>query len=348
MVASDKVLCLTWWFAWSVLGAPAETNHSCSFLQSSVSRISASRSATAMGTHTSKCEKLVNSSCVHGWRPLCPKALLLGTNHGGSTTIANYFNKHPKLSLGMVKEEHYLFKGTVTNFIDKALGGYDVRRRSLSLGRLIPVPPPTPEAYIHNFNVPCSVEKTIDASPQSMFIGNYYLLNYSMPNVPWGPESYFPAKAGEESVKYVRDFFGPDVKLIMTIRDPVDWVFSLVQQFPELYDPDAGFHPLAETFMCWADSLEAWLQTFPAGNFLFVCAEDLFANETFVAQQAFNFLDLPPMNDLSPVKFTGRRRSTVQITSAMRQRYHSTQKAKDCRSRLEQLTGKKCNWTNAR
>eukprot|EP00931_Biecheleriopsis_adriatica_P080032 TRINITY_DN5338_c0_g1_i1.p1 TRINITY_DN5338_c0_g1~~TRINITY_DN5338_c0_g1_i1.p1 ORF type:complete len:372 (+),score=35.02 TRINITY_DN5338_c0_g1_i1:79-1194(+) len=279
-------------------------------------------------SHASICGRVAKSVCVDGWKQLCPKVLIIGTNHAASTTLSDTLMEHPALSFGEMKEHRFFMKGTVGGYLDP---NKTIRRPHWSDNEIVSV-----QEYVDQFRVPCNIEKTFDASPQTVFIGNPQMSIISQ----------FRRKPGLEAVEDVRDMLGSDVKMIMTIRDPVDWIFSMnesVSASTNLY-VDGRFDPSALQLMCLADSLEAWLQIFPADQFLFICFEDMVLNEIAVMQRVFDFIDMPPVRKSKSRIVAGRRRNTATIPTEARIRYHWSQKGQDCRNRLEHLTGLKCRW----
>merc|ERR1719215_1564256 len=101
---------------------------------------------------------------------------------------------------------------------------------------------------------------------------------------------------GVESVRYVRRVLGSDLKMVMTIRDPVDWIISMAGYFARAISSSGIGHVLesddALEFACFANSFEAWLEVFPASNFLFLCAEDLFNNQSEITAKLFDYLSI--------------------------------------------------------
>lgn len=113
---------------------------------------------------------------------VCPQVFLIGTNHGGSTTLAAALKAHPHLHPGKTKEHRFLFRATARQVVLRAQNNNT------------PTPTRTeakcqPESYKRQFEVPCNIQYTFDASPQYTF--------------------------------------GPAVKTIYTIRDPVVWLSSM-------------------------------------------------------------------------------------------------------------------------
>mmetsp|Transcript_136791 Transcript_136791/g.332497 ORF Transcript_136791/g.332497 Transcript_136791/m.332497 type:complete len:162 (-) Transcript_136791:25-510(-) len=153
---------------------------------------------------------------------------------------------------------------------------------------------------------------------------------------------FFHRQPGLASVQFLRAVLGPDVKMIMTIRDPVDWLDSFTHVLSLAIG--SGFEEAVFQLSCMADSLEAWLQIFPAEQFLFICAEDFFHNETATMQRVFDFIGVPPPLQAQPHVHLNPHGHRKPIPMDVRTQYHASQWAKDCRGRLERLTGVSCNW----
>lgn len=207
------------------------------------------------------------------------------------------------------KEHRFWWSGTILDYIS---GNPAERFR-------------TYEEYRKQFRVPCNVKYTFDDSPQSLFIGNPYL----------HPHKYFRHNSSTKSVHEVRSFLGSNVKLILVIRDPYDWLSS----------QNAIGNEIAEKMSCFADSLETWLQVFPRENFLFLKFEEIFRDVTSTMDTVFEFAGAPPFK-ASAVAASGRRRNTVNQDMAAqdRARFHSAPTQKECKSRLEGLTGLQFDW----
>jgi len=97
---------------------------------------------------------------------------------------------------------------------------------------------------------------------------------------------------------------------------------------------------------CYANGLEAWLKVFPRENFLFLTSEDFFADPQATYDQVTDFLGVPRAQypqDLSNGG-SGRRRNNRKHHGGVHEEYHALPWVKDCRERLEKLTGIKVKW----
>eukprot|EP00928_Gymnodinium_smaydae_P053559 TRINITY_DN37522_c0_g1_i1.p1 TRINITY_DN37522_c0_g1~~TRINITY_DN37522_c0_g1_i1.p1 ORF type:complete len:337 (-),score=46.88 TRINITY_DN37522_c0_g1_i1:57-1019(-) len=284
----------------------------------------------SVSNESSLCEQLAQTSCDESnFKQQCPKLLFLGTEHGGTTTLSALLEQHPDVSFGRRKEHRFFVKKGVTSYVR---GGIDGRRFNVDQNHL-----DTVQEYVDSFRVPCNTKVTFDGSPQTVFLGGRHLKEY-------GEGARMLHHPGIENVRYVRDVLGPDLKMVMTIRDPVDWIMSVMERkFTSL-----SANERALEVSCFADSLEPWLQVFPKNNFLFVCAEDLFQKQAAVAQRMFDFIGLQAPNrtesgELAEVS-SGRRRNTNAVSQRERAKFHASKRAKQCREKLVRLTGVQCSW----
>merc|ERR1719356_1247518 len=103
---------------------------------------------------------------------------------------------------------------------------------------------------------------------------------------------------------------------------------------------------------CVADLLMVWMAVFPRSNFLFLRAEDNFADMPRATKQVWDFMGLEPL-DFSEAEWSekiqkfeaqGRRRNTQTPSDEVRQQFYSNEKARICKANLEQLTGMTFPW----
>jgi len=271
--------------------------------------------------HLGLCERRnSHASCHKGHKILCPKVLIIGTNHGGSTTISDVLRHHRSMSYGKMKEHRFFFQGSA-----RCLLGLKTKCPSTD----------SLNGYIQSFKVPCDTEVTFDGSPQTHWIGNPSLAKN---------DKYFPGvEPGVEGVRYVREVLGSDLRIIMTIRDPVDWLSSMFNSNRVPVPLPPTFSTLMKNVTCWADSLDAWLRTFPSKQFLFICSEELFENEAAVLQDISDFIGMP-MNGKDVSTSSGRRRNKSPIPMSVRQRYHDSPEGRRCTEALYNLIGRRCRW----
>eukprot|EP00421_Protoceratium_reticulatum_P008975 CAMPEP_0168373744 /NCGR_PEP_ID=MMETSP0228-20121227/8945_1 /TAXON_ID=133427 /ORGANISM="Protoceratium reticulatum, Strain CCCM 535 (=CCMP 1889)" /LENGTH=308 /DNA_ID=CAMNT_0008386673 /DNA_START=208 /DNA_END=1134 /DNA_ORIENTATION=- len=250
-------------------------------------------------------------------RKLLPKLMLLGLPHAGSTTMASILNDHPNISFGAVKE-HRFWTGTGGHI---AHGGnmFDAGQCG------------TVECYEEGFRVGCNVQLAFDATPATIFLGDPTLPLLGFRRQP----------PGREAVAEVREMLGRDLKMVLVVRDPVDWIYSIYNEWAL---QDSGANKVAERMTCLANSLESWLQVFPKEQFMFIKAEDFFGNVTETLNNIFMFANVRKIDgDFSSVMH-GRRRNRRRPSLEERQRFHRDPFNRECKRRLEVLTGLTLPW----
>merc|ERR1712150_189933 len=179
-------------------------------------------------------------------KSLAPKVLIIGMNHAGSTTVAELMNLHPQMSFGDWKE-HRFFTSTAGSFFRP--------------GKFKPLVKKTVQKYLKEFNVPCDVEITFDATPNYWAMGN--------PNLPKGDT--FRRKPGRHAVEEVQELLGSDVKIIWIAKDPVKWLSS-----NKVFDHPTWKPHAFKIVQCMAETLETWLSVFPKEQFLFLNSDYIF------------------------------------------------------------------------
>jgi hypothetical protein len=142
-----------------------------------------------------------------------------------------------------------------------------------------------------------------------------------------------PCLTGEASPSYISSYWAagrirnvlPDVRLLAVLRNPVDRAYSQFQMSrrqglepldsfeeataaeadrlrPEVARLSTDPHYTSPDFGCWsylarsryAEQLERWLELFPREQFLFLKAEDLFADPETALSTTYDYLGLPP------------------------------------------------------
>jgi hypothetical protein len=274
-----------------------------------------------------------HTSCVKG---LLPKVMYIGVGHSGSTTLADAMNQHPDLTYGQTKEHNCIW-----NYNGDNKAGFI-------------------ERYTGQFQVKCSKKIAFDSSPRTMFLGD----PDDEQTITYPIAKKFGLGVG--AVAALKDVLGPDAKFITMFRDPVPWAMSNgvqdVLDAKELKDiqinrSNLGFgkgflkgqtltHGFFAKRACYANGLEAWLKVFPRENFLFLTSEDFFADPQATYDQVTDFLGVPRAQypqDLSNGG-SGRRRNNRKHHGGVHEEYHALPWVKDCRERLEKLTGIKVKW----
>lgn len=255
---------------------------------------------------------------------LPPSVFYLGLPHAGSSSMAKQMNMHPEMSFGRYKE-HRLWVG------DMYVEDHEKRPRSL-------------EDYHEEFTVNCFTKLTFDATPFMLLLGkedaatNCTSCGWQMCNEP---ESFrFPrVQPGPAAILDFKKSVPSNAKFLAMFRDPMD---------TEQYYPYGAVEQPCHA--CDADNLERWLNVFPKENFLFIDANDYFKDEQKIMDGVFKFLGVEPMilgeKELEP---SGRRRSTSveSTTKQARVDFWSKPQHRECKQRLEKMTGLKFSWEEA-
>jgi len=245
---------------------------------------------------------------------LAPSMVYLGQGHSGSTTLAMQLDAHPELSYGRVKEHHWgeqLFSGQ----------GYE-------------------KEYLEQYDVPCGTRVSMDFSPGEYLDGhhgshwnNFYKVNHFLPWVRRHNESAMV------SPHILRNVLGNETKLVIMLRDPVDFLDSLPYWWRN--------HVRMAEGDCYANGVEKWLQVFPRRNVFFIRAEDYFHNAQATLSELFKFLGVKAWQYPGDIPSSGRRRQAHRITDESRRDYHTRPEHVACRKRLENLTGLRFEWPGA-
>merc|ERR1712232_963139 len=150
--------------------------------------------------------------------------------------------------------------------------------------------------------------------------------------LPWGEKAESPNARVEP--KTLKTILGPGTKLIIMLRDPVDFLASLPPWWTERVKDVGGD--------CYADGVERWLNEFPRSNVLVLKMEQYVERPQEVLDAVFEFLGVPSFTVEGTAPQSGRRRhSKDSIDIKQRAKYHSDPRNVECKERLEQLTGLK-------
>jgi len=240
-----------------------------------------------------------------------PRMVYLGQGHTGSTTLAMQLDAHPELSYGSVKEHHWgerVFSGN---------------------GHL--------DDYSKQFEVPCRVKMTMDFSPGEYLDGHHgsHWKAWSQRNqwLPWLPKENNSAIVDPRIMK---NLLGKDTKLIVMLRDPVDFLDSLPTWWRS--------HAEEAHADCYAQGLQRWMDVFPKKNILVIQAESYFADAQASLDEIFEFLGVSKWTYPAQTPHSGRRRNTHTSSLVDRRDYHSKTYNKECKQQLEELTGRTFSW----
>jgi len=251
---------------------------------------------------------------VDCFKILPPKVLFIGEAHSGSTSLFNLLEFHPEIHGGDQKEHHY-FDADMKVAHARSAGSFS--------------------EYKKQFCVPCNTTWSIDATMEYINLG-------------------FDKYGGHDMVKKVRAQLGSNLKIMMMVRDPVDLQFSeACQQTSHPKRPFTVHEPpnITGTTASKVEPLNAWLDVFPEKkNWLFLKAEDFFADQQKEADKVFKFLGLKsaPVVELSQdhtdqhglsIANAGRRRCNIKANANERKAYFSVQENVDDQKELKKLTG---------
>lgn len=258
---------------------------------------------------------------------LLPKVLIIGENRGGTSAIANLMHSHPNMSYGTVKEHMFFFPSEVDSVLKNAPGGPS--RPEVFVER---ISNKTLAKYTTEFQVSCNINMTFDGSPQ------YWLLGHK--GLGYLKQWIAVGELGSNAIQNIRTVLGDDVKIIMTLKDPVLWmnsngVFTNLTRYK-----------YAEEMMCVADSLDTWLEVIPRDNFLFLDFATMFDDLQGTMDSILKFIGMPTYDysHIFATTPTGRRRAPRYYTEEFRKNYHADLKHKACQDRLSKQTGLIFNW----
>jgi hypothetical protein len=263
-----------------------------------------------------------------------PKVQFLGLPHSGSTTLANQMRMHPQLSYGLTKEHNMVFNlGQTSNAnLKKAyLSKFQLRNTS----------------DINDIGA----KYTFDASPDTIFIG--------CPDDTRMKEFAIGKKygTGERAVKAVQRFLGSDTKYIVMLRDPVDWQMSDAEGSRNMELKHMLGNPgdneskpgLDAARSCYADCIESWLKVMGKNRILFLESGSYFKDPQTSLNKIFKFIgvDHKTYTNQDLGINSGRRRASkeeARFSSSDRKLYWQDSHVKECKSRLQKLTGRGWPW----
>lgn len=257
-----------------------------------------------------------------------PNMLFIGVPHSGSSTLAMFLNRHPEMSFGSRKEHSFWKAGKGSYFKNFA-------------------------AYLREFHVPCRTKVVMDF-PVRVFSQSDPAFRQFYG--PWFGGVPLETPLGVPFLRRLRQRMGPDLKLIMMIRDPYYYLNSFhingTEAFRKLGQtgtaglPDAKLPMLRQVML--GEILRPWLRIYPRENFLFLKSEDFFADPQSSLDKIFSFTNVAPRRyskqDLE--QYSGRRRAAgkERITDAERHTFHQMQVLQRDRALLARLTGLTFPW----
>jgi len=178
--------------------------------------------------------------------------------------------------------------------------------------------------------------------------------HFDKPNTEWNTAAYrkffgMPCKkkAFDGSIGYIfytperiqelKNVLGPDVKILLMMRDPAKWMNSLYH--------DGGDGLSKGHNGCYADFLEEWLKHFPREQFLIEASEDYFKNPQATLDRIANHVGVKTFK-YPPSAFAhaaGRRRSGAMAKQRIAE-YKSDPHNVDCARRLQILSNRTFPW----
>ena len=215
----------------------------------------------------------------------------------GTTDFYSSIIKHPLIVPTVVKESNFWFRSmdngvTFRDYVEL----YD----------------PVAETIRHNKDM-----ITLDASPENVFLWNHTKHRTTTP--PLDPR--FTARE-------IRALH-PYTKIIIMLRNPVTWLYSLYRHVKGGSGSPRDFHQcvqgkIANLQRCLSDNkgnirqcamirmkrdacnvhhsiyyiyIQEWLKVFPRKQLLIIKAEEYYSNREAVMTDVFKFLDVPALND---------------------------------------------------
>jgi len=247
-----------------------------------------------------------NSSCT---KKLTPTILYMGWGHSGSTTLAKVLNDHPSLSWGL-RKEHDFFCRTSSHATNQER---------------------TWQGYMNEFEVPCDVKRTLDASPyyHEMALSDDHLC--------------LPQFRGPEGLMRLRGTLPPNVQLIFMVRDPLDWMQSRLGLRSMC---NMGLRRVVE-HACYADQIEPFFEVFPKENIIVLDSKEMFEDPRPLFDKLFHFLKVDPLPATyydSMYKAVGRRRHSSKVKPIDYRMFHQIKTVKRCHQRLQELAGHDFLW----
>jgi len=140
-----------------------------------------------------------------------------------------------------------------------------------------------------------------------------------------------------EQIQEVKRTLGPDVKILLMMRDPQKWMNSL--------NNDGGDGKTKGHQGCYADFLENWLSVFPREQMLIESSEDYFKAPQGTLDRIFKFAGVAPktFTERELGHAAGRRRSP-SMKMAKIEAYNTDPHNIDCARRLQLLSNRTFGW----
>jgi hypothetical protein len=253
---------------------------------------------------------------------MLPKVLMLGLNHGGSSTLGRVLQQHPNLSHGF-RAEH--------KFFASAGGSYYRPKSVTSSWQSLSVR--SVSDYLDEFEVSRDTLVTFDESPFYWSIGCPHLEQ----------RQTFRREPGRKAVEEVRDILGGNVKLIFAIKDPVLWLTSvncLSDDASHCESDDAK-----EAIFCMPDALQNWVDVFGRDQIMFLDSAKMFINLSATADTLYEFIGVPPWkcDDTSAI---GRRRQSNPATTSQKNKLIADPRYTVCKERMERISGLDLEWSS--
>lgn len=255
--------------------------------------------------------------CTHN---VPPTVFYLGLPHAGSTSMSRQLGEHPSISMGKHMEPRLWV----------AEGGelsYEQKPRSL-------------HDYLEDYTVKCKKTLTFDGTPFMLLLGreesatNCTACGYDRCQNP-SPYRFPRIQPGPAAIQDFKTSVPSDPKFLVLFRDPMEaaashYPFGTVEQ---------------PCHACDADNLETWLNAFPKQSFLFMDSAAYFADPQKTMDGVFKFLGVEPWKlSEDALQPAGRRRASQPTTMQERVDFWSNPKHKECKRRLEGMTGLKFSW----
>jgi hypothetical protein len=140
-----------------------------------------------------------------------------------------------------------------------------------------------------------------------------------------------------ERIEALKKTVGPDVKILLMMRDPAKWMNSLYH--------DGGDGLSKGHNGCYADFLEEWLKHFPREQFLIEASEDYFKDPQATLDRVADHVGVKKIQ-YPPSAFAhaaGRRRSGAMAKQKMAE-YKADPHNVECAARLQILSNKTFPW----
>jgi len=230
-----------------------------------------------------------------------PSFLFIGMGHSGSTSLAALMNLHDDLSYGDMKEHNFFACGDSDS---DCMLDYDV------------------DAYKAEFGVDCGTKYTFDASQNYLAIAEK------------------DSTEDQEAVEMVYSIL-PNVSIMVAIRDPVEYFFSLnVTELEDMFN--WPFMKITK------ERIQIWESVYDPSRFIFIDSQDAFKNMSAEANRIFDWMGLESRtftdDELTDLENSGRRRSTQKPSQELREAYYADEFVQKQKKELEELVGITFDW----